>query len=390
MTDFNASINTNEAPTVTVTDGAVATSPATPTEGTAVADAPAADPVVVVVPSIPRLEAIAKAERLAAEAKVAEDRALDAKLRYSAIEEKRLLTDLEAARLSAEKARTTEDLSAKIRSLDEARAVGQLPAEEHARITEALRADLLSTEAFYTISIQAAEAQKAVVMRDVELARAEVATTDASATAARLAAEVAAAEAACFCAGTLIATPDGERTVETLAIGDTVLTADGEVRSVRWIGRQTIVTAFADAARSLPVRIAAGALGEALPRRDLTLSPDHALCLDGVLVQAGALVDGLLVTRVADPGPRFTYFHVELDDHALILAEGVPAETFVDNITRARFDNVAEFVALYGDTGPTIDELDVPRVKSARQLPRALRARLEARAAALCGIATAA
>ncbi len=227
-------------------------------------------------------------------------------------------------------------------------------------------------------------------VRDLELARAEVAATDASAIAARLAAEAAAAEAACFCAGTLIATPGGERPVETLAIGDTVTTADGGVRTVRWIGRQTIVTAFADAARTLPVRIAAGALGEALPRRDLTLSPDHALCLDGVLVQAGALVDGLLVTRVADPGPRFTYFHVELADHALILAEGVPAETFVDNVTRARFDNVAEFVALYGDTGPTIDELDVPRVKSARQLPRALRDRLATRAAAFCPVATAA
>ena len=80
---------------------------------------------------------------------------------------------------------------------------------------------------------------------------------------------------------------------------------------------------------------------------------------------------------------RFTWFHVELDDHALILAEGVPAESFVDNVTRRRFDNFADYEALYGDTGATIAELPAPRIKSARQLPQALRARLAARALAL-------
>ncbi len=44
----------------------------------------------------------------------------------------------------------------------------------------------------------------------------------------------------------------------------------------------------------------------------------------------------------------FTYFHVELANHALVLAEGVPAETFVDNVERLAFDNWAEHEALYG------------------------------------------
>ena len=390
MTDFNVSTGTTGSTTVTVTDGSVSLSPTPANGGTVVVDAPAPVGPVVVAPPIPRLEAIARAERLAAEAKVAEDRAVDAKLRYALLEAQRAQVDSELARLSAEKARATEDISARIREIDAQRAIGEIQLEDYERISTGLRDNLQQAESFYAANLQRAEAEKAVKVRDVELVRAEVATTDASASAARLAAEAAAAEAACFCAGTLIATPGGERAVETLAIGDTVTTADGDVRTVRWIGRQTIVTAFADAARSLPVRISAGALGEALPRRDLTLSPDHALAIDGVLVQAGALVDGLTVTRVADAGPRFTYFHIELEDHALILAEGVPAETFVDNVTRARFDNVAEFVALYGDTGPTIDELDVPRVKSARQLPRALRDRLATRAAALYPVATAA
>ena len=153
----------------------------------------------------------------------------------------------------------------------------------------------------------------------------------------------------CFLAGTMIATPDGERPVETLEIGDIILTADGSTRAVRWIGRQSVVSVFANPLRSYPIRIAAGALGDGLPKRDLFLSPDHALLVDGVLVQAGALVNNTSITRVMQPGERFTYFHIETEDHALILAEGAPAETFVDNVSRRTFDNYAEYEALYGE-----------------------------------------
>jgi hypothetical protein len=193
----------------------------------------------------------------------------------------------------------------------------------------------------------------------------------------------------CFLAGTMIATPEGETPVEALAIGDLVLTADGRAAPVRWVGIQTVVTIFADPLRSFPIRITAGALGEGLPARDLLVSPDHALMLDGVLVQAGALVNGTTIVRESAMPERFTYFHIELEDHSLILAEGVPAETFVDNVTRRRFDNFADYEALYGDDGATIAELPAPRIKSARQLPRALRARIAERAAAAhVGLAT--
>jgi hypothetical protein len=187
----------------------------------------------------------------------------------------------------------------------------------------------------------------------------------------------------CFLAGTRIRTPEGDVPVEALSIGDFVMTADGRTAPVRWVGVQSVVTLFADPLRTLPIRIAAGALAEGLPVRDLCVSPDHALMLDGVLVQAGALVNGMTIVRQTAMPERFTYYHVELDDHALILAEGVAAETFVDNVTRRRFDNFAEYAALYGDTAAAIAEMDAPRVKSARQLPHALRERLESRTIAL-------
>ena len=180
----------------------------------------------------------------------------------------------------------------------------------------------------------------------------------------------------CFLEGTRIATPDGERRVEDLVVGDRVLTTSGHAQPVRWIGRQTVMAMFADPDRSYPIRIEAGALGEGLPVRDLFVSPDHALLIDGLLVQAGALVNGTSITRHADMPTSFVYYHVELDDHSLVLAEGVPAETFIDNVTRRRFDNYAEYEALHGDVELSVAELDLPRVKSARQLPPAILARL--------------
>jgi len=187
----------------------------------------------------------------------------------------------------------------------------------------------------------------------------------------------------CFLAGTRIATPAGGTPVETLSIGDLLLGADGVARPVRWIGRQTVVAVFADPQRNFPIRVTAGALGDNTPSRDLLVSPDHALLVDGLLVQAAALVDGIAVRHEPAPAERFTWYHIELEDHALVLAEGTPAETFVDHVTRRRFDNYAEYEALYGAEVPAIPELELPRVKSARQLPATVRARLDARATAI-------
>jgi hypothetical protein len=185
----------------------------------------------------------------------------------------------------------------------------------------------------------------------------------------------------CFLQGTLIATPDGPRAVEGLRIGDPVLTAGGAVAPVRWMGRRTLQALGpdgylrADPLRVMPIRIRAGALGDTLPERDLLVSPDHAILIDDILVQAGALVNGRSIIRENRLPERFTFYHVELADHALILAEGVPAETFVDNVDRMGFDNWAEHEALYGNE-PSIPEMPYPRAQSHRQVPPYIRARL--------------
>ena len=187
----------------------------------------------------------------------------------------------------------------------------------------------------------------------------------------------------CFLEGTQVASGSGSVTVETLKIGDKIEHEDGVPVPVKWIGRQTVSTRFGPAERLMPVRFAAGSLGKGLPHADLTVTADHGMLVDGVICHAGALVNGTTITRVPldEMGETYTVYHVETEEHEIILANGAPAETFIDNVSRRVFDNFAEFEALYGDV-PEMEELSYPRAMSARQVPQHIRARLSGKAAA--------
>ena len=189
----------------------------------------------------------------------------------------------------------------------------------------------------------------------------------------------------CFVAGTRIATPDGAVAVESLAAGDLVLTADGRAVPVRWLGRTVVSRAFADPLQVLPVRIRAGALAENVPSRDLLVSPSHAIRVGDVLAQAAALVNGTSVVREQDVLPVFSYYHLELDTHALVLAEGAPAESYLEGVEDIGFMNFAERIA-----PESVVEMAYPRVRAQRQLPAAVREHLAARAALFAPVAKAA
>ena len=146
----------------------------------------------------------------------------------------------------------------------------------------------------------------------------------------------------CFGAGSRILTSLGEVAVEDLRGGDLIATVSGEgapMKPVLWVGRRRIALAgHPQAAALAPVRVKAGALGEGLPRRDLVLSPDHCLFLDGALVPARLLVNGTSV--LADTAlPGVTYHHIELESHDVVLAEGVGAESWLDTGNRGWFEN---------------------------------------------------
>jgi hypothetical protein len=143
----------------------------------------------------------------------------------------------------------------------------------------------------------------------------------------------------CFGAGTRIRTPDGDVPVESLAIGQLVLSAAGEAKPIRWIGHRTIdIRRHRDPDMVRPIRIAAGALAEGVPVRDLLVSPDHAMLVDGALIPVRLLVNHRSITEETR-STTVTYYHVELDRHDIIVAEGAAAESYLDTGNRDVFAN---------------------------------------------------
>jgi Hint domain len=162
----------------------------------------------------------------------------------------------------------------------------------------------------------------------------------------------------CFFRGTRILTVKGETEIENISIGDRVVTAKGDRQAVKWIGRQRFKKAAGSSWQKdiLPVRISRFALDEQAPRRDLYVSPGHALFLGGILIPASFLVNGKnIVQAMPDGAEDIEYFHIELETHEVILAEGVPAETLLVKAGREMFDNFVEYERLYGvDDRPTM------------------------------------
>jgi hypothetical protein len=158
--------------------------------------------------------------------------------------------------------------------------------------------------------------------------------------------DIAIASVPCFRSGTRIATPDGETSVEALRAGDTVLTIDGTAEVILWIGHRQV-----DCARHpqpelvWPVLILAHAFAHNHPHRDLFLSPDHAVFAEGALIPVKHLVNGRTVRQVALG--TVVYCHIELERHAVILAEGLAAETYLDTGDRASFANGGDTTMLH-------------------------------------------
>ncbi len=145
--------------------------------------------------------------------------------------------------------------------------------------------------------------------------------------------------APCFAKGTLIRTVRGDVAVETLKVGDLVVTSSGAERPIVWLGCYNLKrTRSSQYEISRPVRIQANAFGEQQPYADLWLSPGHAVCvrvLDEVLIPIGYLINGATIKQV--DVAEITYWHVELETHDILIANGLPTESYLDCGTRALF-----------------------------------------------------
>lgn len=143
----------------------------------------------------------------------------------------------------------------------------------------------------------------------------------------------------CLVTGTLVRTTRGDIPVEDLRIGDVAVTASSQLRLIRWIGSTELDCGkAADPRACWPIRIAAGALGPNKPSHDLFVSPAHGICvtvLTDVLIPASALVNGATIDHIECE--KVTYWHVELDEHDILVTNGLSTESYVDHGNRSFF-----------------------------------------------------
>ncbi len=142
----------------------------------------------------------------------------------------------------------------------------------------------------------------------------------------------------CFCAGTSIATPNGEVLVERLRAGDQVLTSTGAARSISWIGTGRVLATRGRRNSATPVIVRKHALATNVPHRDLHVTKGHSLYLDGVLVPVEFLINHRSILW-DDHAQEVALYHVELETHDVLLANGAPAESYRDDGNRWLFRN---------------------------------------------------
>jgi hypothetical protein len=179
----------------------------------------------------------------------------------------------------------------------------------------------------------------------------------------------------CFAQGTRIATLCGQVAVEQLSPGDVVVIASGGGQAaVQWVGNRSVDCMRHPRPTDVwPVCVRAGAFGFHQPQRDLFLSPDHAVFVNDVLVPVKHLINNTSIAQV--PTEHVIYYHVELSEHAILLAEGLPAESYLDTGDRSNFVNGDGVIALYPDLASRIWEAEGcaplvvtgPKVEAIRQ-----------------------
>ena len=145
----------------------------------------------------------------------------------------------------------------------------------------------------------------------------------------------------CFLAGTKIATPGGEVPVQQLTAGGDVLTASGEVREIRWIGKGRVLAMRGRRSAATPVIVRKGALADNVPNADLRMTMAHGLYIDDVLIPVEFLVNHRSILW-DDHAQEVELYHVELDRHDIVIANGAPAESYRDDGNRWLFHNANE------------------------------------------------
>ena len=156
-------------------------------------------------------------------------------------------------------------------------------------------------------------------------------------------------KAGCLLRGTKISTPSGDRPVQELQIGDEVQTLAGR-KTIKWIGYNKFTKEEGRAWHDnvMPVRVARFAIGDHAPHRDLYLSPLHCIFFNESLIPVMYLINEASIAQgMPSDMSAIEYYHIELDTHEVIYAEGALVESY-DGWNRENFSNFVQYERLYG------------------------------------------
>lgn len=168
----------------------------------------------------------------------------------------------------------------------------------------------------------------------------------------------------CFLAGSMIRTATGDVPVEDVRVGDLVYTITNGVEEalpVIWAGHQTMTVRpyLTDDEAGYPVRIRAGAVADGVPYKDMLITPEHCLFLNGRFVPVRMLVNGSSIFYDRSL-TQYTYYHVETARHAVIMADGMLTESYLDTGNRRSFAQADNVVKLGGKPRSWTDHAAAP------------------------------
>ncbi|QDH25188.1 hypothetical protein D5366_08165 [Neokomagataea tanensis] len=185
----------------------------------------------------------------------------------------------------------------------------------------------------------------------------------------------------CYLLGTEIATALGHKTVENLVAGDKVLVRRGDElveEEISWVGHKTVHVSEGQDER-YPVRIKANAFAENVPSKDLLVTPEHCLYIDGKFVPARMLVNDHSIT-IDRSASTFEVYHVELAQHGVLVANGLEAESYLDTGNRSTFKQDGDVAVLFKGRAKTWERDAAAALTTERAVVEPMHSRLLERA----------
>ncbi|WP_081370046.1 Hint domain-containing protein [Granulibacter bethesdensis] len=196
-------------------------------------------------------------------------------------------------------------------------------------------------------------------------------------------------ELVCFLGGSMISTPEGEKPVETIYPGNSILALENGqpvARKVIWSGIATahVNQDLPDDQAGYPVRIRKDAISDQVPYKDMLITPDHCLYLEGYFIPARLLVNGRTIFYDRS-FTSYQYYHIETEKHAVITADGVLTETYLDTSNRRQFsplgtEQTSRNVTMFGGRKSNWTEDAAAKLAVTPDLVEPVFRRIEARA----------